>query len=391
MMDEIVSVMKTTALIRILTDRPIPGSQSALLSPKRSEMARVAEALSGYCDQHAEGDKIPTHTELMRSFDASERNILRALDDLHREGRIVRRPGAGTFVASRTGRTQQAAVRASRSIIAITRSDQSFFDRCVDLLFNHVRNADLELLFHVVNSEANVSSITASLAVEPLGFIVFSYNLEAVARQLRDSGRRIVMVGTPRASSEMALPTVSGDQEMGGYFIVKHLIEQGHTRIGFAHPGPDLTQQRRWLGYQRAIGEALQQGRSITQSIVVLDENEEWAEKPSLVREYFSAPTAPTAIAAWNDIEAVRVLRLLESAGLKVPEDVSLTGYDAISTHMLPLPYLTTVDGNIDTQLAAAVRVLSGERVGDDDTVLVAPNLIVRDSVGSPQAPGGLK
>jgi LacI family transcriptional regulator len=110
-------------------------------------------------------------------------------------------------------------------------------------------------------------------------------------------------------------------------------------------------------------------------------EVENWKSHPELVRGYFEGPQAPTAVLAWNDHEAVALLGHLARAGLRVPQDVSLVGYDNLSEGQLVHPALTTVETAVEQQLRAALEILTCETpVSPHHSVVVLPHLIPRDS-----------
>src|SRR5215211_7692195 len=91
---------------------------------RKDDLDEVLGALQGLCASLQPGDTIPTHRELMQQFGASERAVRWALDELRRQGVIIRRQGASTIVADRPvgGRASQAmnaAAVESKTIVAI--------------------------------------------------------------------------------------------------------------------------------------------------------------------------------------------------------------------------------------------------------------------------------
>src|SRR5437763_1437464 len=96
----------------------------------RSNAARVLQVIEELCASLDIGDRLPTHTELMRRFGASERAVLRALDELQRAGKIVRRNGVGTFVTdARLPGSSATPITGTdgRTVVAVAQPDQSFF------------------------------------------------------------------------------------------------------------------------------------------------------------------------------------------------------------------------------------------------------------------------
>ena len=159
----------------------------------------MTRALEQLCDDSGPGAKIATHTELMRQMNASERTILRALDDLQRQGRVVRRHGSGTFVAEDIPvrpAQRRGDVESMDAIVAIAHPDESFFDRCIELLYGHARSAELDLVCRLISNTNDLSSVLKGIG-HAAGYIVFSYNCEPIARELAEAGQRVVIVGAP--------------------------------------------------------------------------------------------------------------------------------------------------------------------------------------------------
>ena len=117
----------------------------------------------------------------------------------------------------------------------------------------------------------------------------------------------------------------------GGYIATKHLIELGHTKIGFLSDHLDkqmkyLSMRNRYSGYKRAMQES---------DIPIIPEYQVFGnhgrnEASMLANQLFSLPDPPTAIFATSDTQAIGVLDAAKKMGLEVPGDVSVMGYDGI-------------------------------------------------------------
>jgi LacI family transcriptional regulator len=115
--------------------------------------------------------------------------------------------------------------------------------------------------------------------------------------------------------------------------------------------------------------------------VLFLDEVESWKQSPEEAQQYFKRADAPTGIAVWNDHEAVGVLSALSRAGIRVPDHVSLVGYDDLPEGRRVHPPLTTVDSAVEQQLQAALDILTGDAPpSSTHTVVVLPALIKRES-----------
>jgi DNA-binding LacI/PurR family transcriptional regulator len=345
-----------------------------------SDGPSVLAALERLCLSVGPGGRIPGHVELMGALNASERAVRAALRDLQEQGRLTRKRGLGTFVAEGPATP----THRGKTIVAIARPDRSFYDRCVELLYGYAAQHEFGLLFHPTSENASPSQILASADGSEYGFLVFGYNLVDFAERLRNAGRRTVLIGAPPAGTSLELPCVFNDHKTGGFLVAKHLIGLGHRRIA-AWQGNEqnhVTLGRRWLGYQRAVAEARSAGIQVTWN--VLEVSSEWEAQPSLAAQFLNSPTAPTALVAWNDAEAVRLLITLMRAGISVPDQVSVTGYDDLPEGSLAYPPLTTVHHGIEQQIDAAVEMLFSREPIERRQTIIVPTLVQRTSAAPP-------
>ena len=141
---------------------------------------------------------------------------------------------------------------------------------------------------------------------------------------------------------------VAADNLKGGHEATKHLIDLGHTRIGFI--GVSLTKSlglRRFQGYQEALNE---HGLPVEESLIVGRGGSDQMPGYSTEEMGFAGMTEllrlnkrPTAVFARNDFTAIGALNAIKQAGLRIPEDIAVAGYDDIPLASHITPALTTV------------------------------------------------
>ena len=357
------------------------------------DMATVLKALDEFCQSQAPGTVIPSHPELMRRFQASERSVRWSIEELVRQGKISRRHGARTRVAdfprgaSGNGHppTESLAPDSARhTVVAIAQPDHAFFDHALQLLADQTERAGLSLVCRPYNR-----AVAGALRGErPLGYLLFGRAMAGLATQLQGEGKRVVLVATPAAGESFEVPHVHGDQQKGGYLVTRHLIESGHRRIAIDGVGDaENRSSPRVLGHLRAVAEAQLAGLSVESSFVPLDRLKVWKENPSMALEFWRGDRAPTAIAAWNDRDALRYMGFLSYAGIRIPEQVSVVGYDNLPDSEHCHPSLTTIDPAVETQLETALDMLQQEQDLDPRrSVIVVPHLIARASSGNPSS-----
>jgi LacI family transcriptional regulator len=151
------------------------------------------------------------------------------------------------------------------------------------------------------------------------------------------------------------LPTIDSQNFEGARAMTEHLISLGHRRIGFLAGRPDLeSARRREAGYRAALDDA---GIAFDPDLVLIGGfKEETAEAPA--RDLLRRRPRPTAIFAANDQTAIQTMRTAAELGVRVPDDVSIAGFDNIPESALTRPPLTTVDQSIQALGHAAVRTL---------------------------------
>jgi DNA-binding LacI/PurR family transcriptional regulator len=354
---------------------------------KHEELTRELRDLAGTLRP---GDRFPSQSELMRRFHVSDRTVLRSLEDLSRAGWIVRRRGSGTFVTSCRHAPEPGTTGGSRTIaaLALTCTPSRFYQHCLDVLSLLVEEAGGALIGQHARHETRYEAILPLEALAPAGFIALHYRLQPIARGLIERGHRAVIVGAPPVDVYPDVPCVTADHEQGGYLAARHLLELGHRRIGYArfNAGGELARTYRWQGHLRAQQEAARQGLRAQWSLLDPAMLAAWRAEPPRAADYFRRADAPTAVVAWNDSEADLVLRLCHAAGLRVPEELSVIGYDALPGGEQFLSPLTTVDQRVTTQLRCALNYLS-QPVPPPVThsAVIIPAVVRRASCAPPQ------
>lgn len=185
-----------------------------------------------------------------------------------------------------------------------------------------------------------------------------------------------------------SVPCVTADDFRGGIMATRYLLELGHRRIAFvARPAYLLHSTDRLRGYHAALKEFGVTARP------------EWVVKGGFtfeagadaMRELLKLSPRPSAVFAYNDIQALGAMRAALEAGLRIPEDVSIVGFDDIPVAAYVTPPLTTVSqpkhemGRLATELLVRQMTAQSVTARTRHTVLKT-ELIVRRSTGPPSA-----
>ncbi len=188
----------------------------------------------------------------------------------------------------------------------------------------------------------------------------------------------VVMVAAGTAPAP-GLHITSVDQETGARLATRHLLDLGHRRIVHVK-GPDpwfdaTARLRGWQSEMRTAG--LRPSRPLTG---------DWtAASGEAAGRRLLRGTLPTAVFAANDLMALGLTRALHDAGVSVPEQVSVVGFDDIPGAAHFIPGLTTVEQDFQALGRQCIGILLAALAGQADTTTpLAPRLIVRESTAPP-------
>ena len=337
------------------------------------------------------GDRMPSVPELVRERNVAKTTAETAMTALEQEGIVVRRRGSGTFVASRgegsilTTRLLSAPPRAALAVFALFSNE--FFSHYVRLFAQEAAASGLAVECRYADHTLTPADVHQFEQLRPQGFVAIGSELEWVAQEAIARGHRAVVLGEPEAGANPAVPTVHSDAEQGGYLATRRLIDLGHRRIEYLSflGTARLHNSLRWRGHLRALREAgLPAGDAL--SAIGSERFQYWDTHPDDLRAYFRAPDAPTGIVAWNDGYAAHLVGAMLRAGIRVPQDVSVIGYDNLPAARRCYPALDSVDQHLETQIRYALGLLAAPPVTGEAGVrsVVTPSLTVRASCAPP-------
>ncbi len=245
------------------------------------------------------------------------------------------------------------------------------------------RQRHYELLIHpCLYDAADVRGELQDLVgrVRPDGVIFAAplSNMPHMVQAIAETGTPLVCL-SPGNGTLDGRAVVTNDREVCAEMTC-YLASLGHRRIAFVSGHPDHTAVGNRL---RGYVDGLQQsGLEYTESLVVAGDNSvksgEAAAKSMLALQH-----PPTAIFAANDDMAAGVLRIALRQGLRIPQDLSIVGFDdsALATHVYPA--LTTIRQPLARMAERAVLALvDGADDSGSDTAMVASSLVIRDSTG---------
>ncbi len=230
-----------------------------------------------------------------------------------------------------------------------------------------------------IEAERRVLSYLAGGSVDGVLLAAQPGPVQDLIQQLIERGVACVLL---QAAEELPfeIPNISIDLEGGGLLATNHLIGLGHKRIAYITEHDDR-KHGKYVGYARALQEA---GLDVRDQWIATGRNTMAGGADAMVKLLErTGSDRPTAIVAYNDLMAIGALRVLKEAGIRVPEDFAVVGFDGTAFGAYTNPALTTITHR---RHAVAVEVLFAllEKNGE-----VLPNyqvpisLAIRESCGA--------
>ncbi len=201
--------------------------------------------------------------------------------------------------------------------------------------------------------------------------------------RLLDGGYRFVVLD-PLMPLDERIPSVSAAHTSGADQAMRHLLDIGHRRIA------QITGPRGWVATEdrrRGYRAALAAAGILPDPALELEAEPEIAPGRDATKAFLDLPEPPTAIFAFNDNLAIGAVQAARERGLRVPEDLSIVGFDDVEHATIVSPALTTVRQPLAemgrTAVSLLMRLLEGHRF-ETLHVELATRLVVRESTAAP-------
>jgi LacI family transcriptional regulator len=203
--------------------------------------------------------------------------------------------------------------------------------------------------------------------------------------QLEETVQEGVPVVLMNRSAGKNLPAVTVDDNRGIKLAARHLISLGHQRIAhIAGPQDTSTGRARYEGFLSAMAEA---GLEVPPQRVAYAKAFSINEGRRCAREILAAAPDCTAVAAGNDLLAIGCYNVLDEAGRRVPDDVSVVGFNNMPFIDMLTPPLTTVGFShyqVGTEAARLLLERMHRQPGRAEVLYLEPELIIRGSTAKP-------
>jgi LacI family transcriptional regulator len=274
--------------------------------------------------------------------------------------------------------------------MVVPRISNPYFPRLVEAVERQLSVTGRELLLCDSQNDPDVegSRVEALLDRRVDGLILIPCDSVRSAASLVRAQRATTVVQMDRFVPGLDLDFVGVDNELGMRLVVDHLRRTGHTSFALVSSrAADSSARARLDAYRQAVRDC---DRGSAERALLGDYSVEWGrEATHLLLE--SGPL-PDALVCGADVIALGVNVALAEAGVQVPDDVAVTGFDDIAFASVSTPALTTLRQPADAIGAAGVRLLrarAADAARTTVTEFLAPELVVRGSSGpQPDAAG---
>ena len=368
---------------------PMPSNEDEVRNPPRYRQVYEELRRAIAAGVYSPGDRLPSEAELGRRFETSRITVAKAVNDLRMEGLVSRRAGSGTHVLS----PERPTGRLFGLLIPDLGRTEIFEPICHGMMRSPLSRSHSLLwgtsMGEDLVQEQEAEELAHQFIAQRVSGVFFAplehtSAMDAVNRRITGALDRaripIVLLDRcyERGVRRSRYDLVGIDNRRAGYLITEHLLEHGVRRIAFvARPRSASTVTGRIAGYR----EALMSYGALDKDLVMFGNPQDVDFVARLVDD-----CRPEAVVCANDLTAGRLMAELTRRGVRVPEEMRITGVDDVKyASLLPVP-LTTQHQSCDEIGRVALQTML-ERVVQPDLptrdVLAQTYTVVRRSCGA--------
>lgn len=332
------------------------------------------------------GEKLKSEHQLVSTYHVSRHTVRKALALLESEGYVTSQQGKGTFCSERMLHQKK-----SKNIAVVTTYISDYiFPRLIQGIDRILTaNGYSIILKNTGNSRSNEAKVLEDiltkdidgLIIEPSKSQILCKHMNLYAMMDEYEIPYVFIQGLYPQMEEK--PHILMDDCMGGYLLTNYLLKTGHKNIAGVFKADDSQGRERHKGYVMALNEA---GIPYNPDKVVWFHTEDRKSKPILmVERMIEERMSLDAIVTYNDQIALEVIRALRKKQIRVPEDISVTGYDNSAMSENGVINLTTIAHPQEKlgEMAAELMLEQIHKVPQGSSKverLIKPELIIRGS-----------
>ena len=341
-------------------------------------------------DNHYEaGQKIPSETELIEQFHVSRNTVRQALAELVNEGLVYKKHGSGSFFSGKTREIENRSHLIGVITPIITSYIYAQIIQGIDDVA-HQKRYNIVLGSTTGSSEKELSCLEQLLEKNIEGLLIEpSTGFQDVQESktfhfLKTLSIPVVIMDWAIDDSELSY--VAPNDLDGGFKATQYLIKAGHKRIACLYPHDHIPALQRYKGYRKALETYGIEHDSRLEKSITVHRWHEIEQIHAMVQELLALGTqGPSAMFFFNDEAALRGYGAIRQAGFKIPDDISMIGFDDSELALLAdVPLTSVAHPKYDLgKWAAEILFDAIENTGQRTTkhLLLNSNITVRKSV----------
>jgi len=339
--------------------------------------------------------KIGSESELMEWFNVSRHTVRLAIGDLVTQGWLYRKQGAGTYCAERK-ETGPGDNNLKNIAIITTYISDYIFPSIIRGAESYLSKNDYQVsIYSTDNNHESEKQILEKILTYHVDGVIIEPTKSAISNpninyylNLEKSDIPYIMINA--YYDELEPLSITINDEKGGFMQTEHLIEHGHQNIIGFFKTDDLQGTKRMKGFLKA--HRAHQVPIKPSNIVTYHTQEKMSKPREELEKALSQLKGerPTAIVCYNDELAMLLLEVLREQNIKVPEDISLIGYDDSVLSRVSEVKLTTIKHPQsemgETAAKMMLDLLDGKSSSQSEnqemeSIVYEPQLVIRNSV----------
>lgn len=325
------------------------------------------------------GEKLLSESEMIQKYCIGRLTVREALSQLVNEGFLEKQHGRGTFCKGTPSRSARLNID-----VLLNTSDNYFIPYYIrginEVLINH--NANF-LIHDTMNDVNHVGSLLEKILEKGTSGVILQPSMkeEDIPEYIFELFRRFKSKGIPYFMIDSCYKDIESsytimDEVRGGYISTEHLIKLGHKRIG----GIFRRKIRDSIYREKGYRQVLEKYDLEMHPEWILEDDEKLTEQ---LEPLVFGEERVTAFVCYNDEIALKCLRFLKGKGLRVPDDISVMGYDdSFIAETADIPLTTVVHPKDKMAKLAAEKLMEIINKSEDwpFTYMYEPRLVIRSS-----------
>lgn len=298
--------------------------------------------------KYKSGDKLPTESELMKKYNVSRYTIRRAAGELENEHYIYRIQGGGMYVDDWKKKKKRALVNTKMIGIVTTHLADYIFPRIISGIDKVLSENGYSLILSNTHNNPEeerkalqrmIDNQVSGIIIEPTQSALDNPNMD-IYKKIEEDGIPAMLINAHYPN--LNLPYLEVDDRKAEQEMTNYLIKMGHKRILGMFQVDDMQGVNRMRGFFDAYMQHPE--ISYLSENIMYQSAENMSPIFGKVVSALQSENHPTAIVCYNDALAIQMMDVIRSVDLRIPEDISIVGFDNYILGRYINPKLTTVD-----------------------------------------------